>query len=647
MSTLSLSLQMLAYRLSSLRIALARTYSTKFKNDIENSHPNHNQQDQITTESILTRIRNYSQLKQGKDFRIRPPIVTIMGHVDHGKTTLLDSIRKSELVKQEHGGITQHIGAFVVSLQDDKNIRKSRIEDLVVFLDTPGHKAFSSMRERGALVTDIVVLVVAADDGVMEQTIESISFAQKSQVPIIVAINKIDKIKNDPDLIQNVKFGLKSHGIVLEEDGGDIQSIKISALQGDGIYELKEAIIALAETLELRAPIDGNVEGSIIESSIHPHRGRLTTILVQQGTLKRSDILISTNSRHSNVSWAKVRAMFDEYGQVINEVPPGFPAQVIGWRDDTLPEAGDHIWQLNSEKQVRDILGMGKELERQIRQTIDAKAIEQKRDEHDTVYKAELAARREAGIRYKRKRSSIPRTKLIQTEGDELKTSIVLKADVNGSLEVLLDLFDSFPNETSPAKLDLIHYGLGNVTENDIELASCFPNGMIYTFNVGVFTPALLKKAKELNISIKRFNVIYHLVDHLKETLQERMPFIDREEILGEAIIIQEFVVNEKKKKIPVAGSRCSKGILKKNGLYKLIRNGKIIAKDLKLSSMRHHKDEVDSIKKDFECGLMIANNIISNKTNEQVIRFQPQDLLVCYQLVNVRLPLQWKPKGF
>lgn len=647
MSTLSLSLQMLTYRLSSLRTALARTYSTKFKNDIENLHPNHNQQDQITAQSILTRIRNYSQLKQGKDFRIRPPIVTIMGHVDHGKTTLLDSIRKSELVKQEHGGITQHIGAFVVSLQDDKNIRESRIEDLVVFLDTPGHKAFSSMRERGALVTDIVVLVVAADDGVMEQTIESISFAQKSQVPIIVAINKIDKIKNDPDLIQNVKFGLKSHGIVLEEDGGDIQSIKISALQGDGIHELKEAIIALAETLELRAPIDGNVEGSIIESSIHPHRGRLTTILVQQGTLKRSDILISTNSRHSNVSWAKVRAMFDEYGQVINEVPPGFPAQVIGWRDDTLPEAGDHIWQLNSEKQVRDILGMGKELERQIRQTIDAKAIEQKRDEHDTVYKAELAARREAGIRYKRKRSSIPRTKLIQTEGDELKTSIVLKADVNGSLEVLLDLFDSFPNETSPAKLDLIHYGLGNVTENDIELASCFPNGMIYTFNVGVFTPALLKKAKELNISIKRFNVIYHLVDHLKETLQERMPFIDREEILGEAIIIQEFVVNEKKKKIPVAGSRCSKGILKKNGLYKLIRNGKIIAKDLKLSSMRHHKDEVDSIKKDFECGLMIANNIISNKTNEQVIRFQPQDLLVCYQLVNVRLPLQWKPKGF
>lgn len=639
---LSLSMRIYFRLSSSMRAALTKTYSTKFKNDIENHH----QHDQITAESIVERIKNYSQLKQGKEFRIRPPIVTIMGHVDHGKTTLLDSIRKSELVKQEHGGITQHIGAFVVSLQDDKNIRQSRIEDLVVFLDTPGHKAFSSMRERGALVTDIIVLVVAADDGVMEQTIESISFAQKSQVPIIVAINKIDKIQNNPDLIENVKFGLKSQGIVLEEDGGDIQSIKISALKGEGIYELKEAIIALAETLELRAPIDGNVEGSIIESSIHPHRGRLTTILVQQGTLKRSDILISTNSRNGNVSWAKVRAMFDEYGQVINEVQPGFSAQVIGWRDDTLPDAGDQVWQFNSEKQVRDILGMSKELERQIRLSIDAKAIEQKREEHDTVYKTELAARREAGIRYKRKRSSIPRTKLIQTEGDEFKTSIVLKADVNGSLEVLLDLFDSYPNETSPAKLNLIHYGLGNVTENDIELASCFPNGMIYTFNVGVFTPALLKHAKELNISIKRFNVIYHLVDHLKETLQERMPFVDKEEILGEAIVIQEFVVNDKKKKVPVAGSRCSKGILKKNALYKLIRNGHIIAKDLKLSSMRHHKDEVDTIKKDFDCGLMIADNIISNKSG-QVIRFQSQDLLICYQLVNVHLPLQWKPKGF
>lgn len=503
------------------------------------------------------------------------------------------------------------------------------------------------MRERGALITDIVVLVVAADDGVMEQTIESISFARKANAPIIVAINKIDKIKNDPERISYLKMGLKSQGIILEEDGGDIQSIRMSALKSEGIQELKEAIVALSETLELKSHIDGNVECSVIEASIHPHRGRLATLLVHQGTLKRGDLLVGTNSSHGHISWAKVRSMFNEYGEVVNEATPGFPVQVIGWRDETLPLAGDEVWQLNSEKQVREVISLGKAYEKQVKDSIALDVIKQKKEEHDKVYKAELSARREAGLRYKSKRAKEARKKLILNEGDEMKTSVVLKADVNGSMEVLLDIFDSFPNEHCPVKLNLVHYGLGDVTENDIDLASCFPNGIIYTFNTGVFTPALLKLSKELNVPIKRFNVIYHLVDHLKEAVETKMPFVEKEEVLGEAVVLQEFIVNEKRKKIPVAGSRCSKGVLKKTGTqFKLVRNGKVISSGLSISSMRHHKDEVDTIKKDFECGLMFVNNHITDK-NDNVIRFMPQDVLVCYELVKVRLPLQWSPKGF
>lgn len=504
------------------------------------------------------------------------------------------------------------------------------------------------MRERGALITDIVVLVVAADDGVMEQTIESITFARKANAPIIVAINKIDKIKNDPERIAHLKMGLKSHGIVLEEDGGDIQSIRMSALKGEGIHELKESIVALSETLELKSYADGNVECTVIESSIHPHRGRLATVLVHQGTLKRGDILVASNPRNCHFSWAKVRAMFNEYGEVVSEATPGFPVQVIGWRDDTLPEAGDEVWQQASERQVKELNTLVKSYKKQAKESHDMEIIKSKLEEHLKVYKPELQARLDAGIRWKSKRSKVPRQKVILTDGDELKTSVVLKADVNGSLEVLLDIFDSFPNEHNPAKLNLVHYGMGDVTEHDIELASCFPNGIIYTFNTGVFTPSLLKLSKELNVSIKRFNVIYHLVDHLKEIIEQKMPFIEKEEVLGEAVVLQEFVVNEKRKKVPVAGSRCTKGTLKKTGaLYKLIRNGHVIHSGLCLSSLRHHKDEVESIKKDFECGIMLAQNVITDKAGDNAIRFLPQDMLACYQLAKVRQQLKWSPKGF
>ena len=580
-------------------------------------------------EEINKMVRNGSQEVS------RVPVVTIMGHVDHGKTTLLDRLRKSELVKQEFGGITQHIGAFVVSL-DNQNRSKSK--NLVTFLDTPGHKAFSAMRERGANITDIVVLVVAIDDGVMEQTIESISFANSSKVPIIVVINKIDKSSNFKKDLEYLKNGLRAHGIVLEEDGGDIQSIKLSALKGTGLEELKEAILALAETLEIKSCVDGSVGAVVLESSVDPRKGKSVSILVQRGTLKKGDIIIA--GQHS---WAKVRSMFDEWGNVVDKCLPGFPVQVIGWREDELPDAGDIVWQLDSEKHVKDLINLVKTRDRRIRAEIDANAAQKKMEEHLKTYKEELIALRSAGIRYKRKKNRGPREKMIKDEDQSNKLNTIVKCDVNGSLEVLLNIFESYPNDKSEAKIDLLHYGVGAITENDVELAACFDRSVIYAFNIGAVNPQINKLAKDLGVSIKRFNVIYHLVDDLRKEISDRLPLIDEENVFGEGLVLQEFVVNERHKKIPVAGVRCVKGILKKsNSLYKVIRKGQEVASNLKVSSMRHLKDEVESIKKEVECGLKF-----DGISGLEGLRFEAHDSIVCYEIKKIKQKTKWIPKGF
>ncbi|CAG2160735.1 unnamed protein product [Oppiella nova] len=573
-------------------------------------------------------------LRTGRERVSRVPIVTIMGHVDHGKTTLLDTLRNSELVKQEFGGITQHIGAFVVSL-DQQN--KPKTKELVTFLDTPGHKAFSAMRERGANITDIVVLVVATDDGVMEQTIESISFANTSNVPIIVAINKVDKSVNLNTDLQLLKTGLRAQGIVLEEDGGDIQSIRMSALKGIGVEELKEAILALAETLELKAYTDGSVEAVVLESSVDPKKGKTASVLVKNGTLKKGDLIIAGQN-----SWAKVRAMFDEWGNVVQKCGPGYPVQVIGWREESLPDAGDNVWQLESEKQVKEIMGSVKARERRVKAEMDANAAQKKLEEHLKTYKEELIALRSAGIRRKRKKASGPREKMLSPE-EENVLNVVVKCDVTGSLEVLLNLFESYPNDKSEAKLRLLHYGVGAITENEVELGACFARTVIYSFNVNVVSPQVNKLAKDLDVCIKRFNVIYHLVDDLKKEISDRLPLIDEEVVFGEAMVQQEFIVNDRNKKIPVAGVRCVKGVLKKsNCLYRVVRGGQEVSNGLTVSSMRHIKDEVESVKKDVECGLRFDGVI-----GLEGLRFQSSDALVCYELRKMKQKTPWSPKGF
>ncbi|XP_064484222.1 translation initiation factor IF-2, mitochondrial-like [Ornithodoros turicata] len=541
----------------------------------------------------------------------RPPVITIMGHVDHGKTTLLDSLRHTNVVDQEFGGITQHIGAFTVTLPNKEKI---------TFLDTPGHAAFSTMRARGAHATDIVVLVVAADDGVMEQTVESIKYAHDANVPIIVAINKCDKPAAD---IENAKRGLLVHGIQMDDEGGDVQYVCISALKGTNLDKLTETIMTQAELMDVKGDPKGLVEGVVLESTTDKHRGKLSTALIQRGTLRKGSYIVAGEA------WAKVRAMFDEWGKPIQSAPPGTPAQVIGWR--SLPSAGDDIIEVESEKRAREVVELRETRRQEQKEEADSVAIQKKLEDHLAKYRAELQDRRSRGIRRKRRRTT-NREKEYQVD-DSPHLSIVIKGDVDGSVEAVLDILDTYHSHQN-CRLDLIHYGVGPVTESDVELAQPF-DGIIYAFHVPVLDNAV-QLARENSIAIRDFRVIYHLIDDIKEELGRRLPHVPKEEVIGEAVVIQEFVVNDGRKKLPVAGCRCIKGILKKDALFKVVRDETTLHSG-PLSSMRHLKNEVESIRKDVECGLMLA---------DPNIRFQQGDSLICYSVHQVPQETDWDP-GF
>ncbi|XP_012254880.2 translation initiation factor IF-2, mitochondrial [Athalia rosae] len=541
----------------------------------------------------------------------RHPVVTIMGHVDHGKTTLLDSLRSTSVVATEFGGITQHIGAFNVTLETGERI---------TFLDTPGHAAFSAMRARGAYVTDIVILVVAADDGVMEQTIQSIEMAKAANVPIIVAINKIDKPEAD---IDRTKRMLAQNGIQVEDLGGDVQSVNISALKKINIYNLTEAVAAQAELMNITGDPTGLVEAVVIEASNDPGRGKLATILIQRGTLKKSAILVCGKA------WAKVRSMFNEDGNPVVCGKLSEAVQVIGWRE--LPNAGDEILEVESEKQAHAVIKYRVSKEFEITAMEHSKAAAEKMKKHLDEYKENLARKRALGIRYKMK-SSGQRQKEIVNE-DNMSINIIVKGDVGGSVEAILDVLDTY-SEEDKCRLNLIHYGVGNVTENDIDLASAF-KAIIYSFNVD--TPNQVKSlAKQESIPIRNFNVIYKLIDNLKDEINSKLPLLQVEEVIGEANVLQQFEVSEGRRKVPVAGSRCVKGVLKKSAMFKLVRGDEVVHTG-PLESMRHIKTEVDSIKNGVECGIRFKDSEIS---------FQPGDTLICFKLIDQPQKCKWDP-GF
>lgn len=536
----------------------------------------------------------------------RFPVVTIMGHVDHGKTTLLDKLRKTQVAAMEVGGITQHIGAFLVSLPSGEKI---------TFLDTPGHAAFSAMRARGARVTDIVVLVVAADDGVMKQTVESIQHAQEAQVPIVLAINKCDKTDADPE---KVKKELLAYDVVCEDYGGDVQAVHVSALTGDNLMALAEATIALAEMLELKADPTGPVEGTVIESFTDKGRGPVTTAIIQRGTLRKGSILVAGKS------WAKVRLMFDENGKPLNEAYPSMPVGIIGWRD--LPSAGDEILEVESEPRAREVVDWRKTEQKEEKGKDDLKIMEEKRKEHQEAHRQ---ARAKYGSLNWKKRSYM---KFLERKGQRLvkpkekaeKDSnvlpVIIKGDVDGSVEAILSLLDTY-DASHECELELVHFGLGDISENDVNFAETF-DGVIYGFNVDA-GKAIQQSAAQKGVKIKLHKIIYHLIEDLQEELSSRLPPRLEEYPIGEASILATFSVTEGKRKVPVAGCRVQKGQLEKQKKFKLIRNGQVIWKG-SLTSLKHHKDDVSVIKTGMDCGLSL---------DEEKVEFKVGDEVVCYML--------------
>ncbi|XP_060841242.1 translation initiation factor IF-2, mitochondrial isoform X1 [Rhopalosiphum padi] len=545
----------------------------------------------------------------------RPPVVTIMGHVDHGKTTLLDTLRNASVAKSEFGAITQHIGAFPVVLENGKKI---------TFLDTPGHAAFATIRSRGAHVTDIVVLVVAADDGVKEQTIESIRMAKHAKVPIIVAINKIDKPTAN---IERCKKMLQTQGgLDLEEFGGSVQVVQISALHGTNFDGLIESILTQAEILDLRADPNPPAEGVIIESKLDNQKGKLATVLVQRGKLLNNSILVAGNT------WGKVRTMMDHQNNVLREANPSDAIQLIGWKN--LPQAGQEFLQVSSDKRAREVIDyrISKSVEQ--KQNEDSIYISTKLEEHNKEYQSHLAEKKRGGIFRRKRFSAVYQEKQLENRknatDDEICLNVVVKGDVIGSVEAILDVLETY--ESNQCKLDIIHYGVGNVCVTDIEYADAF-KAIVYAFNVDSLKDAE-ENAKQNGITIKQHNIIYKLVDDIKEEMNNCLPPVEVEDIQGEANVIQEFLINENKKKIPVAGCRCTSGTLKKAALFKVIRDYDTVLYRGKLSSMRHLKDEVATIKTNMECGIRLED------TN---IRLNPGDKIVCYTLREQQQKITWE----
>ncbi|XP_024408547.1 translation initiation factor IF-2, mitochondrial isoform X1 [Desmodus rotundus] len=549
----------------------------------------------------------------------RSPVVTIMGHVDHGKTTLLDKLRKTQVAAMEAGGITQHIGAFLVSLPSGEKI---------TFLDTPGHAAFSAMRARGTQVTDIVILVVAADDGVMKQTVESIQHARDAQVPIVLAINKCDKAEADPE---KVKKELLAYDVVCEDYGGDVQAVHVSALTGDNLMALAEATVTLAEMLELKADPNGPVEGTVIESFTDKGKGPVTTAIIQRGTLRKGSILVAGKS------WAKVRLMFDENGKTVTEACPSMPVGIIGWRD--LPSAGDEILEVESESRAREVVEWRKYEQEEEKNKEDLKIIEEKRKEHQELHRKDrekygtLHWKKRSFIKYQEKKEqkfSKPKEKV---ERDSNILPVIIKGDVDGSVEAILNVMDTY-DASHECELELVHFGVGDISENDVNLAETF-HGVIYGFNVNA-SNVIQQSAAKKGVKIKLHKIIYRLVEDLQEELSSRLPCIVEEHTIGEASILATFSITEGKKKVPVAGCRVQKGQLEKQKKFKLIRNRHVIWKG-SLTSLKHHKDNVSVIKTGMDCGLSL---------DEEKIEFKVGDEIVCYEEKELLAKTSWDP-GF
>ncbi|MEW7973658.1 MAG: translation initiation factor IF-2 [Candidatus Thiodiazotropha endolucinida] len=478
----------------------------------------------------------------------RPPVVTIMGHVDHGKTSLLDYIRTSRVAAGEAGGITQHIGAYHVDT--DKGT--------VSFLDTPGHAAFTAMRARGAKVTDIVILVVSADDGVMPQTKEAIQHAKAAEVPLIVAINKIDKEEANPDrVIQE----LSQEEVIPEEWGGDTMFVKVSAKTGQGIDELLDAILLQAEVLELKAVQEGNATGSIVESSLDKGRGPVATVLVQSGTLTRGDVIVSGKE------YGRVRAMFDENGRPIKTAGPSIPVVVLGLSG--TPEAGDDVRVVSDERRAREIAEL----------------------RHDKQRDTRLAAQKAA---------KLDEMFTQMEEGETQSLNVIVKADVQGSVEALKEALAN--TSTAEVKVSVVASGVGGINESDANLAVT-SNAIIIGFNVRADAGAR-RVVEEQGIDMRYYGIIYEIIDDVKKAISGMLSPEIREEIIGLAEVRDVF---RNSKLGAIAGCMVIEGMVKRNNPIRVLRDNVVIYEGA-LESLRRFKDDVAEVKNGMECGIGVKN---------------------------------------
>lgn len=492
-------------------------------------------------------IKAYESENEGEGNETKVPVVTIMGHVDHGKTSLLDYIRNSRIASGEAGGITQHVGAYMV----EKNGRK------ITFIDTPGHEAFTAMRARGANATDIAIIVVAADDGVKPQTKEAISHAKAANVPIIIAINKMDKENANPDL---VKSGLAELGVLTTDWGGEYEFGAISAKTGQGVEDLLEIVLLQADLLDLKADSKRDAKATIIESSLQKGRGPVATIIVENGTLKVGDIIVA------GIAHGRVRALNDDLGNPLKSVGPGECGVIIGLSE--VPDAGETLISVKSEKEARDYAAQKYEYLRQ----------------------KELS---------KSTKVSIDELSAKIAEGSLKSLPVIIKADVQGSLEAIKASLEKLRNDE--IKVDIIHQGVGGITQSDIALASASANSVILGFNVRP-TGEVKELAKERGVSIKTYNIIYNLIDDVKALLSGLMSPVISQEELGQAVIKQVISVP---KIGQIAGCLVTEGSINRGAKIRVIRDGVVVFEG-NVSSLKRFKDDVREVAKGYECGVGI-----------------------------------------
>lgn len=521
-----------------------------------------NQAIDFDTASLVATEFNYEAEKTGfeeaaileavpdkeEDLKTRHPVVTIMGHVDHGKTSVLDAVRQTKVAEGEAGGITQHIGAYNVKVDAGQ----------VVFLDTPGHAAFTAMRARGARVTDLVVLVVAADDGVMQQTVEAINHAQAAEVPILVAINKIDKANADPD---RVKRELAERGLNPEEWGGDVTMVEVSATEKTGLDELLELILLQAELMELKANPDKKSRGRVVEARLDRGKGPLATVLVQEGTLRAGDPFVC------GTFYGRVRAMLDDRGRKVAEAPPSMPVEVHGISG--VPQAGDELVVVNDEKQAKQVAA-----HRQLKSR-----------------EAELSRATKVTLD-----NLFERIK----EGETKELRIVLKADVQGSLEAITDSLNNL--STDEIKVNIIHSAAGAVTETDMMLASASD-----AITIG-FSVRASQKAQELadaeKVDLRFYDVIYQLVSEVKDAMEGMLDPIYKEHFMGRAEVLKTFHASRIG---TVAGSMVNEGRVERGAKIRVLRDN-VVINDSNIASLRRYKDEVKEVKAGQDCGIIIEN---------------------------------------